>query len=127
MTFLSAFTLSFLGRCLLVWAQRAFLQVSDSSGDDASFRYLSQNQKNGHPFNSSNWSRLLLTALFSLVDGSVPGLAVEPEGYVRMWKAAQKAEVKRDSTRLLSLMSPQAFRAMLALVHSSAHLTMGGF
>ncbi len=32
-------------------------------------------------------------ALLAGADGSVPGLAnVEPEGYVRMWKAAQEGD-----------------------------------
>lgn len=53
-------------------------------------------------------------------DGSVPGLAnVEPEGYVRQWKAAQAgdwATVKAEQDRLNEIshiwMSPRASRAM---------------
>lgn len=80
--------------------------VKDSSGDDISFRYLVQeNEKNGHPLTLLTGHEIVVDgALLSGADGSVPGLAnVEPEGYVRMWKAAQEgnwAEVKREQDRL---------------------------
>ena len=80
--------------------------VKDSSGDDVSFRYLVQeNEKNGHPLTLLTGHEIVVDgALLSGADGSVPGLAnVEPEGYVRMWKAAQEgnwAEVKREQDRL---------------------------
>lgn len=80
--------------------------VKDSSGDDVSFRYLVQeNEKNGHPLILLTGHEIVVDgALLSGADGSVPGLAnVEPEGYVRMWKAAQEgnwAEVKREQDRL---------------------------
>ena len=80
--------------------------VKDSSGDDVSFRYLFQeNEKNGHPLTLLTGHEIVVDgALLSGADGSVPGLAnVEPEGYVRMWKAAQEgnwAEVKREQDRL---------------------------
>ena len=80
--------------------------VKDSSGDDVSFRYLVQeNEKNGHPLTLLTGHEIVVDgALLSGADGSVPGLAnVEPEGYVRMWKAAQDgnwAEVKREQDRL---------------------------
>ena len=80
--------------------------VKDSSGDDVSFRYLVQeNEKNGHPVTLLTGHEIAVDgALLSGADGSVPGLAnVEPEGYVRMWKAAQEgnwAEVKREQDRL---------------------------
>lgn len=80
--------------------------VKDSSGDDISFRYLVQeNEKNGHPLTLLTGHEIVVDgALLSGADGSVPGLAnVEPEGYVRMWKAAQAgnwAEVKREQDRL---------------------------
>ena len=61
-------------------AEGVLAGVKDSSGDDISFRYLGG------------------------ADGSVPGLAnVEPEGYVRQWKAAQAgdwATVKAEQDRL---------------------------
>ena len=80
--------------------------VKDSSGDDVSFRYLVQeNEKNGHPLTLLTGHEIVVDgALLSGADGSVPGLAnVEPEGYVRMWKAAQEgnwAEVKSEQDRL---------------------------
>ena len=80
--------------------------VKDSSGDDVSFRYLVQeNEKNCHPLTLLTGHEIVVDgALLSGADGSVPGLAnVEPEGYVRMWKAAQEgnwAEVKREQDRL---------------------------
>ena len=80
--------------------------VKDSSGDDVSFRYLVQeNEKNGHPLTLLTGHEIVVDgALLSGADGSVPGLAnVAPEGYVRMWKAAQEgnwAEVKREQDRL---------------------------
>lgn len=87
-------------------AEGVLAGVKDSSGDDVSFRYLVQeNEKNGHPLTLLTGHEIVVDgALLSGADGSVPGLAnVEPEGYVRMWKAAQKgnwAEVKREQDRL---------------------------
>ena len=87
-------------------AEGVLAGVKDSSGDDVSFRYLVQeNEKNGHPLTLLTGHELVVDgALLSGADGSVPGLAnVEPEGYVRMWKAAQEgnwAEVKREQDRL---------------------------
>ena len=87
-------------------AEGVLAGVKDSSGDDVSFRYLVQeNEKNGHPLTLLTGHEIVVDgALFSGADGSVPGLAnVEPEGYVRMWKAAQEgnwAEVKREQDRL---------------------------
>ena len=87
-------------------AEGVLAGVKDSSGDDVSFRYLVQeNEKNGHPLTLLTGHEIVVDgALLSGVDGSVPGLAnVEPEGYVRMWKAAQEgnwAEVKREQDRL---------------------------
>lgn len=80
--------------------------VKDSSGDDISFRYLVQeNEKNGHPMSLLTGHEIVVDgAYLSGADGSVPGLAnVEPEGYVRMWKAAQAgdwATVKTEQDRL---------------------------
>ncbi len=87
-------------------AEGVLAGVKDSSGDDFSFRYLVQeNEKNGHPLTLLTGHEIVVDgALLSGADGSVPGLAnVEPEGYVRMWKAAQEgnwAEVKREQDRL---------------------------
>ena len=87
-------------------AEGVLAGVKDSSGDDVSFRYLVQeNEKNGHPLTLLTGHEIVVDgALLSGADGSVPGLAnVAPEGYVRMWKAAQEgnwAEVKREQDRL---------------------------
>ena len=87
-------------------AEGVLAGVKDSSGDDVSFRYLVQeNEKNSHPLTLLTGHEIVVDgALLSGADGSVPGLAnVEPEGYVRMWKAAQEgnwAEVKREQDRL---------------------------
>ena len=87
-------------------AEGVLAGVKDSSGDDVSLRYLVQeNEKNGHPLTLLTGHEIVVDgALLSGADGSVPGLAnVEPEGYVRMWKAAQEgnwAEVKREQDRL---------------------------
>ena len=87
-------------------AEGVLAGVKDSSGDDVSFRHLVQeNEKNGHPLTLLTGHEIVVDgALLSGADGSVPGLAnVEPEGYVRMWKAAQEgnwAEVKREQDRL---------------------------
>ena len=87
-------------------AEGVLAGVKDSSGDDVSFRYLVQeNEKNGHPLTLLTGHEIVVDGtLLSGADGSVPGLAnVEPEGYVRMWKAAQEgnwAEVKREQDRL---------------------------
>ena len=87
-------------------AEGVLAGVKDSSGDDVSFRYLVQeNEKNGHPLTLLTGHEIIVDgALLSGADGSVPGLAnVEPDGYVRMWKAAQEgnwAEVKREQDRL---------------------------
>ena len=87
-------------------AEGVLAGVKDSSGDDVSFRYLVQeNEKNGHPLTLLTGHEIVVDgALLSGADGSVPGLAnVAPEGYVRMWKAAQEgnwAGVKREQDRL---------------------------
>ena len=80
--------------------------VKDSSGDDISFRYLCQaNEKAGHPLSLLTGHEIVVDgAYLSGADGSVPGLAnVEPEGYVRMWRAAEAgdwATVKAEQDRL---------------------------
>ncbi|AZA12097.1 dihydrodipicolinate synthase family protein [Corynebacterium gerontici] len=83
--------------------------VKDSSGDDVSFRRLvALNRAAGHPL-------ILLTGHEAVVDGAflagadgcVPGLGnVDPDGYVRMWKAAQAGQwedVRREQNRLAAL------------------------
>lgn len=87
-------------------AEGVLAGVKDSSGDDVSFRYLVQeNEKNGHPMSILTGHEVVVDgAYLGGADGSVPGLAnVEPEGYVRMWKAAQAgdwATVKAEQDRL---------------------------
>ncbi len=80
--------------------------VKDSSGDDVSFRYLVQeNESNGHPMSILTGHEIVVDGAYLWgADGSVPGLAnVEPEGYVRMWKASQVGDwktVKSEQDRL---------------------------
>ena len=87
-------------------AEGVLAGVKDSSGDDVSFRYLVQeNEKLGHPLTLLTGHEVVVDgAYLGGADGSVPGLAnVEPEGYVRMWKAAQAgdwAAVKAEQDRL---------------------------
>lgn len=87
-------------------AEGVLAGVKDSSGDDVSFRYLVQeNEKLGHPLTLLTGHEVVVDgAYLGGADGSVPGLAnVEPEGYVRMWKAAQAgdwATVKAEQDRL---------------------------
>lgn len=87
-------------------AEGVLAGVKDSSGDDVSFRYLVQeNEKLGHPMSLLTGHEVVVDgAYLAGADGSVPGLAnVEPEGYVRMWKAAQAgdwAAAKAEQDRL---------------------------
>lgn len=87
-------------------AEGVLAGVKDSSGDDISFRYLVQeNEKNGHPMSLLTGHEIVVDgAYLSGADGSVPGLAnVEPNGYVRMWKAYQAgdwATVKAEQDKL---------------------------
>ena len=91
-------------------AEGVLAGVKDSSGDDISFRYLVQeNEKNGHPMSILTGHEVVVDgAYLGGADGSVPGLAnVEPEGYVRQWKAAQAgdwARVKEIQDHLARLM-----------------------
>ena len=83
--------------------------VKDSSGDDISFRYLCQeNEKLGHPLSLLTGHEIVVDgAYLSGADGSVPGLGnVDPDGYVRMWKAAEAgdwATVKFEQDKLNGL------------------------
>ncbi len=87
-------------------AEGVLAGVKDSSGDDVSFRYLVQeNEKLGHPLTLLTGHEIVVDgAYLGGADGSVPGLAnVDPEGYVRQWKAAQAgdwAAVKAEQDRL---------------------------
>ena len=89
-------------------AEGVLAGVKDSSGDDVSFRYLVQeNEKLGHPLTLLTGHEVVVDgAYLGGADGSVPGLAnVEPEGYVRMWKAAQAgdwATVEQDRLNEIS-------------------------
>ena len=76
-------------------AEGVLAGVKDSSGDDVSFRYLVQeNEKLGHPLTLLTGHEIVVDgAYLGGADGSVPGLAnVDPEGYVRQWKAAQAGD-----------------------------------
>ena len=90
-------------------AEGVLAGVKDSSGDDISFRYLVQeNEKNGHPMSLLTGHEIVVDgAYLSGADGSVPGLGnVDPDGYVRMWKAAQAgdwATVKTEQDKLNEL------------------------
>lgn len=87
-------------------AEGVLAGVKDSSGDDVSFRYLVQeNEKLGHPLTLLTGHEIVVDgAYLGGADGSVPGLAnVDPEGYVRQWKAAQAGDwvaVKAEQDRL---------------------------
>lgn len=88
----------------------AIAGVKDSSGDDISFRRLViANRDAGSPLKLLTGHEIVVDgAYLSGADGSVPGLAnVDPEGYVRQWRAAQAgnwAEVVREQDRLTRLM-----------------------
>ena len=90
-------------------AEGVLAGVKDSSGDDVSFRYLVQeNEKLGHPLTLLTGHEIVVDgAYLGGADGSVPGLAnVDPEGYVRQWKAAQAgdwAAVKAEQDKLNEL------------------------
>ena len=90
-------------------AEGVLAGVKDSSGDDVSFRYLVQeNEKLGHPLTLLTGHEIVVDgAYLGGADGSVPGLAnVDPEGYVRPWKAAQAgdwAAVKAEQDKLNAL------------------------
>lgn len=87
-------------------AEGVLAGVKDSSGDDVSFRYLVQeNEKLGHPLCLLTGHEVVVDGCYlGGADGSVPGLAnVDPDGYVRQWKAAVAgdwATVKAEQDRL---------------------------
>ncbi len=84
--------------------------VKDSSGDDVAFRWLVlDNEAAGHPLVLLTGHEVVVDgAYLGGADGSVPGLAnVDPDGYVRQWKAFQEgdwAKVKEEQNRLANLM-----------------------
>ena len=84
--------------------------VKDSSNDDVAFRFLADdNAEAGHPLCLLTGQEVVVDGAYMAgADGSVPGLAnVEPEAYVRMWRAAEAgdwAEVKREQDHLSALM-----------------------
>lgn len=85
--------------------------VKDSSGDDVGFRFLSRrNGEAGHPLQLLTGHEVVVDgAYLSGADGCVPGLGnVDPEGYVRQWKAAQAKDweaVRLEQDRLADLMT----------------------
>ncbi|MDY6143217.1 MAG: dihydrodipicolinate synthase family protein [Arcanobacterium sp.] len=85
--------------------------VKDSSGDDVSFRFLSRmNEEAGHPLQLLTGHEVVVDgAYLSGADGSVPGLGnVDPDGYVRQWKAFQAGDwqaVREEQDRLADLMT----------------------
>lgn len=85
--------------------------VKDSSGDDVGFRFLSRrNEEAGHPLQLLTGHEVVVDgAYLSGADGCVPGLGnVDPEGYVRQWKASQAKDweaVRLEQDRLADLMT----------------------
>lgn len=83
--------------------------VKDSSGDDVSFRRLvALNKAAGHPLTLLTGHEAVVDGAFMAgADGCVPGLGnVDPDGYVRMWKAAQDKDwetVRKEQDRLAAL------------------------
>ena len=90
-------------------AEGVLAGVKDSSGDDVSLRCLvRESEKLGHPLTLLTGHEIVVDgAYLGGADGSVPGLAnVDPEGYVRQWKAAQAgdwAAVKAEQDKLNEL------------------------
>lgn len=84
--------------------------VKDSSGDDVSFRFLCQeNRDYGHPLTLLTGHEVVVDgAYMSGADGCVPGLGnVDPEGYVRQWRAYQNGDwetVRKEQDYLARLM-----------------------
>ena len=72
--------------------------VTDSSGDDVSFRWLClQNEDAGHPLQVLTGHEVVVDgAYLGGADGSVPGLAnIDPASYVEQWRAAQAGDWER--------------------------------
>ncbi|MBO0792247.1 MAG: dihydrodipicolinate synthase family protein [Ktedonobacteraceae bacterium] len=84
--------------------------VKDSSEDVAGFRALIMAQKSLNGFLTFTGSELLVDVALQMgASGSVPGLAnVDPEGYVRLYQAAQAGDwqtARREQERLCRLFS----------------------
>ncbi|MBB1508327.1 dihydrodipicolinate synthase family protein [Tessaracoccus sp. MC1756] len=83
--------------------------VKDSSGDDVGFRRLVQaNKAAGSPLELLTGHEVMVDGMLLLgADGAVPGLAnVDPEGYARMWKAAEAGDwtaVRDEQDRITNL------------------------
>ncbi|GAB3696121.1 dihydrodipicolinate synthase family protein [Corynebacterium nasicanis] len=103
--------------------------VKDSSGNDVVFRLLVQaNEAAGRPLVLLTGHEVVVDgAYLGGADGAVPGLAnVDPEGYVRQWKAAEAGDwdtVKKEQDRLATLMRV----AMTATSLSGFGAGVGGF
>lgn len=103
--------------------------VKDSSGNDVAFRLLIRaNEAAGHPLALLTGHEVVVDgAYLGGADGSVPGLGnVDPEGYVRQWKAAEAGDwgtVKKEQDRLADLMKV----AMTATSISGFGAGVGGF
>lgn len=84
--------------------------VKDSSGDDVSFRFLCQENRDcGRPLTLLTGHEVVVDgAYMSGADGCVPGLGnVDPEGYVRQWRAYQNGDwetVRKEQDYLARLM-----------------------
>lgn len=84
--------------------------VKDSSGDDVSFRFLCQENRDcDHPLTLLTGHEVVVDgAYMSGADGCVPGLGnVDPEGYVRQWRAYQNGDwetVRKEQDYLARLM-----------------------
>lgn len=85
--------------------------VKDSSGDDVGFRFLTRlNEEAGHPLQLLTGHEVVVDgAYLSGANGCVPGLGnVDPDGYVRQWRAAQACDwetVRKEQDRLADLMT----------------------
>lgn len=95
--------------------------VKDSSGDDVSFRWLClENEDAGHPLQVLTGHEVVVDgAALSGADGCVPGLGnVDPDSYVKLWKATQEGDW--DTARTI-----QDHLARLMGVTRNVHATVG--
>lgn len=103
-------------------AEGVLAGVKDSSGDDAGIRGLVLGSRSlGDRFSVLTGSELTVDAALSFgADGVVPGLGnVDPDGYVRLWHAAQAGDretASREQERLF---------ALFGLVHAGDGTRMG--
>lgn len=83
--------------------------VKDSSGDDVGFRRLvAANAAAGHPLQVLTGHEVVVDGMLLLgADGVVPGLGnVDPDGYARLWEAAQAGDwgrAREEQDRLAAL------------------------